>query len=173
MFYTPHHPLRGSTPDILMGGGGGSLSMSPTGVVLCALDGRALEEEGRKGPCLIIAMERDSGVSRLQVCVSLRVALRLVTKRVDKRGYTCVCLCVCVCFTLFAPPTSCSFFPCLYCEQMAMNNRSSNGLGLTLAKYNDNRGKSIFYSEVISRSNAALAYCFDSVWDSAFKIQAV
>ena len=28
---------------------------------------RALEEQGRKGPCLILALERDSGISRLQV----------------------------------------------------------------------------------------------------------
>jgi hypothetical protein len=52
---------------------------------------------------------------------------------------------------------------------MAMNNRGSNGLGLTLSKFS----KDIYYSQILSRSNAALAYCFDSVWDSAFKIEAM
>ena len=30
----------------------------------------------------------------------------------------------------------------------------------------------IFYSEATSRANAALAYCFEALWDSAFKIEA-
>ena len=47
---------------------------------------RALEEQGRKGPCLILGLERDSGISRLQVmrssaymhaCICMRASVRV------------------------------------------------------------------------------------------------
>jgi hypothetical protein len=41
----------------------------------CAMYCRALEEQGRKGPCLILGLERDSGISRLQV-TQLRMCMR-------------------------------------------------------------------------------------------------
>ena len=50
---------------------------------------------------------------------------------------------------------------------MAFNNRGSGGLGATLAKFK----QQIFYSEASSRANAGVAYCFDTLWDSAYKIQ--
>jgi hypothetical protein len=52
--------------------------------------------------------------------------------------------------------------------QMAFNNRS-NGLGTTLAKFKQH----IFYSEASSRASAGVAYCFDTLWDSAYKIHPV
>ena len=50
---------------------------------------------------------------------------------------------------------------------MAFNNRSSGGLGATMAKFK----QQIFLSEATSRANAAVAYCFDTLWESAYKIQ--
>jgi hypothetical protein len=59
------------------GGGCGCASVSfRNGIVTQRNGGRAVEDEGRKGPCLILAMERDSGVSRLQVCVRVCVCAR-------------------------------------------------------------------------------------------------
>jgi len=81
-----------------------------------AIGNRALEEEGRVGPCLLLAMERDSGVSRLQ---------------------------------------------------MSMTNRGSGGIGATVAKFKAH----IFVSEVTSRAHTALAYCFDTLCDSSFRIE--
>ena len=40
--------------------------------------------------------------------------------------------------------------------------------GMTYSKFK----AYIFYSEATSRANAALAYCFEALWDSAFKIEA-
>jgi hypothetical protein len=51
--------------------------------------------------------------------------------------------------------------------QMAMNSRVSGGLGVTYANFKSY----IFYSEATSRANAALAYCFETLWDSSFKIE--
>jgi hypothetical protein len=52
---------------------------------------------------------------------------------------------------------------------MAMNSsRGAGSLGMTYSKFK----AYIFYSEATSRANAALAYCFEALWDSAFKIEA-
>ena len=52
---------------------------------------------------------------------------------------------------------------------MAMNNRSHGGLGGTYSKLKQN----MFFSEGTSRAHAAIAYCFDTLWDSSFKIVSV
>jgi len=62
------------------------------------------------------------------------------------------------------PLTASAVFPA---RQIAFNNRSSGGLGATIAKFKQH----IFFSEATSRANAAVPYCFDSLWDSAYKIQ--
>lgn len=52
---------------------------------------------------------------------------------------------------------------------MAMNARGSGGLG-TLAG-NAKMKNQIFYSANAARAKAALAYCFDTLWDSVVRIE--
>jgi hypothetical protein len=60
---------------------------------------RALEEQGRKGPCLILGLERDSGISRLQVMRSsayMHARVKCLRTYVHACMRPCVRPCVCV-----------------------------------------------------------------------------
>jgi len=50
---------------------------------------------------------------------------------------------------------------------MSMTNRGRGGIGATVAKFKAH----IFVSEVTSRAHTALAYCFDTLCDSSFRIE--
>jgi hypothetical protein len=51
---------------------------------------RALEEQGRKGPCLILGLERDSGISRLQVMWSSAYVHACICMHASVRPCVCV-----------------------------------------------------------------------------------
>jgi hypothetical protein len=52
---------------------------------------------------------------------------------------------------------------------MTMQSRGSSGLGSTLSKFS----KELFYSESMSKSFSAVAYCFDFLCDSTYKIESL